>query len=116
MRTRRPLLLLVGLLTGAALLLPTVPASAGGTLNCTFDPGTKVATFTANNSFMFSIGRDGNFISYNEGQHCTGGLGTATVKNTDLIIVNGDAGSQTMTIDLKNGPFAPGSKGEKGDS
>lgn len=42
--------------------------------------------------------------------------GTATVNNVDKIIVNGDAGDETLTIDLAGGPFAPGAFNESGVS
>lgn len=88
---------LVGLVVGVT------PSAA--VVTCSFAGTTATVTLGAGDSA--TIARSGNAIHVN-GAPCDG----ATVNNTDLIDVNGDAGDETVTINLTGGPFAPGATDE----
>jgi Ca2+-binding RTX toxin-like protein len=78
---------------------------------CIYDAGTKIATVLfpsgANQSRTVSRQPGGNKIFYN-GSQCQ----TASVNNTNTVYVITDTGTQTLTIDLSDGPFAPGATAE----
>jgi Ca2+-binding RTX toxin-like protein len=94
------------IVAGAAALL--VAAPAGAVVSCSYSSGTKTVTIamTENNDFAL-VQRNGNAIQRG-GVNC----GSATVNNTDKIVVNGSLGRQTLTVYLGGGPFEPGATPE----
>ncbi len=87
------------------------PDSASAAVSCTYNPVTFTLDITlgaANDAATISRDLLGNItVSTPAPVACAGG--TPTVTNTDTINVIGAAGStQTLTIDVANGPFAPG--------
>jgi hypothetical protein len=93
------------LAAAGAVALAQPAAAAGDT--CSYDPSTKVVTVVfpaANVGRLISRAHRGTKIEY-EGAPCS----TATVKNTKRIDVTAGSGAQNLTIDLLDGPFAPGS-------
>jgi Ca2+-binding RTX toxin-like protein len=99
----------IALVVGAAFVLAP-PASAISD-TCLYDAPTKIVTVvfpgTVNVNRTVSREHNGNKIYYN-GSPCS----TATVTNTKTIYVITGAGSQSLTIDLSNGQFAPGAGAE----
>jgi Ca2+-binding RTX toxin-like protein len=88
------------------LSLSSAPASAQAT--CGFDAPTAVVTISLTETGSAVIAREDDAITL-DGVAC----GTATVANTDTILVAGPGQGQTdFTIDLAGGPFAPGAAGE----
>lgn len=110
MRARPRLLRLVAvvaLVTAAVVAVGTGPAVAQAT--CGFDEPTGVVTITLAANLPATVVRSGDTITL-DGQAC----GTATVANTDQILVSGaGAGAEEdFTIDLSGGAFAPGKTAE----
>jgi Ca2+-binding RTX toxin-like protein len=88
------------------LSLSSAPASAQAT--CGFDEPTAVVTVGLTGTGAAVVAREDNAITL-DGVAC----GTATVANTDTILIAGPGGqSDDVTIDLDGGPFAPGASGE----
>jgi Ca2+-binding RTX toxin-like protein len=85
-----------------ALLAFTTPAEASFQ-TCTYDAGTKVVTATFGAGTAGALKVNGTAIQA-DGANC----GAATTTNTDRIDVVGDADTETMTLDLSGGAFAPG--------
>jgi Ca2+-binding RTX toxin-like protein len=102
----------VALVLGAAIVFAPA-ASAVSPDSCVYDSPTKIVSVIfpagANQSRTVSREPNGNKIYYN-GSPC----GTATVNNTNTIYVITGDGAQSLTIDLSDGPFAPGATGESG--
>ena len=94
----------VALVLGAAVIVGVPPASAISDL-CVYDGTTKIATvvFPVAANQNRTVSRGGAAIQYNAAP-----CGAATVTNTKRIDVFGGDGAQNLTIDLSNGPFAPG--------
>jgi len=85
-------------------VLSAQPANA--LVTCVFAAGTATITFTPGDAI--TVLRSGSEINVNGGP-CGIGLLVAEVTTTDTIAFVGVAtGSETLTIDLSGGPFAPG--------
>jgi RTX calcium-binding nonapeptide repeat (4 copies) len=101
--------LLAGIVALAAMI--AIPSPVAASLGCSYDPTTHRMTVSIGGPNSYDLTR--NTI----GQILIDGSGCgATVTNTDLIVVNGDAGSQGIGIDLNNGGFSPGFTDEPGTS
>lgn len=83
-----------------------VPSPAGAA-TCTFDAMTATGTVALGDGEAATIVRQGDAIAL-DGAPCD----TATVTNTDGIVVNGTGTPASITIDLGGGPFAPGATTE----
>jgi Ca2+-binding RTX toxin-like protein len=100
---RRRRLLVVAALALATFIVPATRANAGG-VACSFAGGTATVALSSANG---TLGRSGTAITLN-GTPCE----TATVLNTDLIEASSVDGLDVLTIDLSDGPFAPGASDE----
>src|SRR5262245_34841451 len=89
------------------------PSYAEAAPTCTFDAPTATVTVDVGNGESGTIVRQGDAIAL-DGAPCD----TATVNNTDAIVVNGTGIPASVTIDLGGGQFAPGATPENdgGDS
>ena len=83
--------------------LGTPPAGARGAVRCSFDPASAVLRVDAHGDALIGIGRSPSGDVDVNGKVCG-----ATVFNTDRIRVVGDAGVQSLTIDLRGGRLGPG--------
>src|SRR5262245_53450088 len=105
----------LGVAAGALLALWWVlaPSNASAAPTCTFDGMTATVTVAVGNGESATIVRQGEAIAL-DGAPCD----TATVNNTDAIVVNGTGIPASVTIDLSGGQFAPGATPENdgGDS
>lgn len=86
--------------------------SAVAQATCSFDPVTGTVEVTLVGSAAATISRQGDAIAV-DGVACD----TATVENTDTVVVSGSGAGQPddLTIDLGAGAFAPGKEGDEGD-
>lgn len=109
-----PALLAATLLVG---VLGTPASSAGEQATCTYDEPSKTVTLTTPSGLFVAaqLSAEGGVISFQEGSFETGGFGpaqpcgTATTSNTDLIRIQGAAGSLVLlAVDQALGAFAPG--------
>ena len=92
---------------GFALALLGVAAPASAAPACSFDQPSATATVTMGSDETTTLARSGDAIEL-DGSQCD----TATVTNTDTIVVTGTGPSDVLVIDLSGGPFAPGKTGE----
>jgi hypothetical protein len=93
----------------ALLALGLTGPVATAAASCSFAGGTVTVTLT--NGATATLAREGDAIAL-EGSPCE----TATVNNTDDIVVDGSASDpDDFTIDLSGGPFEPGAAPEDGD-
>jgi Ca2+-binding RTX toxin-like protein len=104
-------LLTFSLTTWAVML--GAPSAEAVSDTCVYDDTTKTVqiSFPDGPGQARTVSREagGNHIVYN-GATC----GDATVRNTDSILVSATDGAQELTVDLSNGPFAPGPSPEAG--
>ncbi|HEX8122487.1 MAG TPA: calcium-binding protein, partial [Solirubrobacteraceae bacterium] len=97
--------------TLAALAFALLATPAPAFQSCTHSGTTVTVTFGSDTGG--TISRSGTAIVTSDGIATGQCGGTATVTNTDTIVVNGDPGDEEdFTIDLGNGPFAPGATAE----
>jgi Ca2+-binding RTX toxin-like protein len=113
-RSLRVLTTAAMIVAGALLTLPAANATAAG---CQYHPATKtLSLYYAGGSGESEtiVRRAGSTKIMFAGAVCTnpGATKNATVKNTDTISLTTGTGRQTFTIDLSNGPFAPGATAE----
>jgi Ca2+-binding RTX toxin-like protein len=108
-----PLRALRATTAGALVLAATVvgaPAADAVAAACAYDGTTKTVTVTflgADND-AHTIGRDVAGAIQVDSVNCQ----TATVTNTDTVTVTAGPAAQTLSIDMTNGPFAPGATPE----
>jgi Ca2+-binding RTX toxin-like protein len=99
-RRSRWIYLAVGMAAFAA------PVSAHAAVSCVFGGGTATVSMSAaGDSGSLAVGTGANAGRIMVG---AAACGAATVTNTDTIVVNGNTGAETITIDLSGGPFGPG--------
>lgn len=116
-----PVLSIARLLAAAALVTASLALGAGPALgsfaSCTYDSGSRTVTAVTSPSTledMNTLAVSGGTILAN-GSPCLYLDGpSATVLNTDLIVVDASAVSDTVVFDLSGGPFAPGATPESG--
>lgn len=99
------------LLLGAGAALVLLAAQASAAASCTFDGATNTMTITLGPGDSVTVSRDspGTFVVSGTGlpaTDCVPGSGAATVHNTDLVLVEGAGGNESLTIDMTNGTFA----------
>ena len=97
-------------LTLSLLLIALGAASpAQGAVTCVFGAGTATVTMsTGGDSALIVVGTGANAGRIMAGPNPSAPpCSTATVANTDTIVVNGTTGAETVTIDLTTGQFAP---------
>jgi Ca2+-binding RTX toxin-like protein len=118
-RGRMVALLLSGVVIGA---VPFGAAPAAAAVSCTYDGGTRTATIAMGVGDTATIVLNGTALDV-KGAQCQ----TATLTNTDTVVVNGSTGSESVTLDLGGGAFtnangdiaftlAMGANGPAGDS
>ncbi len=83
----------------------TAPAAVAAT--CGFDAGTATVTVQVGDGESSLLARSGDAITL-DGSPCD----TATVSNTDAIVVNATGTPASISIDLGGGDFAPGLSAE----
>lgn len=98
----------------APVLLSATPAA--GVATCSYNANTDVVAVSVGSGETAVIHRDGDAIEVSMSSCLSPGLVPATVFNTDLIDVNGGAGTQNVGISLVFGTFAPGDAAEAGSS
>ena len=79
-------------------------------MSCAFAAGTATVSMSAaGDTASIAVGTGAN-----AGRIMVGAAqcGTATTATTNTIVVSGNTGSETVTIDLSGGPFAPGATAE----
>ncbi|HEX9994698.1 MAG TPA: hypothetical protein VGB14_17350 [Acidimicrobiales bacterium] len=116
MRRRLALAAASALAAGAvAALVPATPA--GASPSCRFDAGSRtvVVDLPADADVGVLLTEPDGDIAF-EFRLCLDGATPATVTTTDLVVVRGGAGRQEITVDLSDGPFAPGATDEAGGS
>jgi len=92
----------------ALLALGLTGPVASAVATCSFNGGTNTVTVTLTNGAVAVLSRQGTAIAL-DGAACD----TATVDNTDTVVVDGSAADpDDLTIDLSGGPFAPGATSE----
>ena len=97
----RALTLAATLITGLVLLATPPPAAAATT--CAFAGSTATVSMSAaGDTGSIAVGTAGRIML------ASAQCGTATTANTDTIVVNGNTGAETLTIDLSGGAFEPG--------
>src|SRR4051794_13853156 len=105
--TRRIALTVAAMLVTAFVGVLATPAHAAGT-SCSYNGATHTVTVTMpDNNLHSTLSRSGLALTV-EGVAC----GSATVANTDDVIVNGAAGRQAIEITLANGAIGPGLSSE----
>jgi Ca2+-binding RTX toxin-like protein len=104
--------LVVALALGCAGAL-LMAAPAGAVVSCVYTSGDHKATVTFDpvnpNGEYVTIGRSGTAIQANFAN-----CGSATVSNTNTVVVTGGPGRQHLSVDLLGGPFEPGFTPEGG--
>ncbi|MGH2579059.1 MAG: hypothetical protein ACRDG9_15115, partial [Actinomycetota bacterium] len=103
---------LAGLLVPLLLLvLGAQPASA--LVTCSVAGSTMTITLASNDTATISRTVGGTFSvsgsGYGGDPDCVPGAGAATVTNIARVVIAGDNGPQTVTINQANGVFGPGS-------
>ena len=92
------------------LVIGAQPVSA--LVTCSFSASTLTVTLASGDSATISRTADGTFSvvgsGYGGDPDCVPGPGAATVTNVARVVIEGDDGPQTVTIDQSNGPFEPG--------
>jgi Ca2+-binding RTX toxin-like protein len=76
--------------------------------SCAYNAATKTVTATFGTGTVGALHRSAGGTIEADGGPC----GAATVTNTDLIAVVGDADAETLNLQLDGGPFAPGATDE----
>jgi Ca2+-binding RTX toxin-like protein len=99
--SRLRVLIAVATIVPAVIGIGSMAATAQAT--CVFDEPTGVVTIVLAADQPATVVRSGDAIAV-DGQAC----GTATVSNTDLVLVSGGGAGEVFTIDLSGGQFAPG--------
>jgi Ca2+-binding RTX toxin-like protein len=104
-------------LTAAALVLTVLPLGsvANAAATCSYNTTTKIMSVnlgavSATTTVQRATSAAGAAIQVN-GANC----GTATVANTDIILISGNNNDHTLTFNLTNGPLAPGFTNEVSD-
>lgn len=105
-------LLAVCAIVATVFAVPSTVAAAG--ITCSYNSSTHTVTVTAvGGPFTVYLSRDAQGRILLNSVWCQS---TATVANTDKIIVNGDGGFQNLTVNIANGGFRPGFTDEPGTS
>jgi hypothetical protein len=105
----------IALLVSASLGSSTVSATSAS-FSCSYDSALHRVTVSLTGDSGFNgvhLGRDLAGHINLENAWCGS---AATVTNTDLIVVTGDAGKQSLWISLSGGGFRPGFSNETGTS
>lgn len=102
----------------AATLAVVAPASgAGAAPSCDFDARSRtVVVDLPNDGDVAVLLTEGDGDLAFEYRLCTDGATPATVTNTDTVVVRGGGGRQEITLDVSDGPLAPGATDEAGGS
>ena len=101
--------------TALVITMAAVPAvRAGAGVSCTFSSQTGILKVNMGPTTVATLKRDAAGTISVVNRSCTGP--TPTVTNTKQIKVAGGDGTQSLSIDLGNGGFAPGSVKEIGTS
>src|SRR4051812_47481028 len=100
-RRGRALALLLSSVVVGAVAFGATPAAAAVT--CTYDSGSRTATIAMGAGGSVKVALNGTALDVN-GAQCQ----TATVTNTDTVVVNGSTGSESVTLDLGGGAFTNG--------
>lgn len=96
-----------GVFLVAAITLLVTAASSYGAVSCTYSATDHLVSVSATDDFT-KVARANDAIQIDDGHElvpCAGGA--PTILNTDLVQIN-HAGRSAATIDLRNGPLAPG--------
>ncbi len=104
-------------LVGAFVVLVAVPAGAAP--SCISSTGVvSVSLPTDGDAARIEVGTgsDAGRILFGIGDAALTSCGSATVINTDTVIVTGAAGGQSIRVSLAGGPFEPGATAEPSDS
>jgi Ca2+-binding RTX toxin-like protein len=87
----------------AVVLIQRASAAAA----CTFEASSATVTVTLGPNESTTVSRQLDTIAV-DGVPCVTATDTATVMNTDMIMVTGSGAGNQLTIDLSGGAFAPG--------
>lgn len=116
-RSRRLGATVIGGLVAAATAVVVPATPAGAAPSCSFDLADATMSIALPDDLdvvpVFTQSNGDLSFDY---RLCSDGATPATVYNTDRIVVTGGTGHQEITLDIDDGPLAPGATDEPGNS